>query len=76
MKFGIERRRDLVTYIDLRSLNGELNFPDGRYTGLRPRRLPARPVERRSGSSLFHQPDLYADGWQVYAQDSWRVRDT
>ena len=32
-KFGVERRRDLVTYIDMRSLNGELNFPDGRYTG-------------------------------------------
>ncbi len=33
MKFGVERRRDLVKYIDLRSLNGELNFTDGRYTG-------------------------------------------
>jgi hypothetical protein len=33
LKFGVEKRRDLVTYIDLRSLNGELNFPDGRYTG-------------------------------------------
>src|SRR5207245_919118 len=32
MKFGIERRRDKVHYIDLRSLNGELSFNDARYT--------------------------------------------
>ena len=44
MKFGIERRRDLVTYIDIQSLNGELSFPDGRYTGIRDRRLSARAV--------------------------------
>jgi hypothetical protein len=24
--------------------------------------------------TLFHEPDLYANGWQFYAQDSWRVR--
>ena len=33
MKFGVEFRRDMLHYIDLRSLNGELNFADGRYTG-------------------------------------------
>ena len=27
-----EFRRDALNYIDLRSLNGELNFADGRYT--------------------------------------------
>jgi hypothetical protein len=74
MKFGIERRRDLVKYIDLRSLNGELSFNDGRYTGLGlgDFLLGLSSVQRLT---LFHEPDLYADGWQVYAQDSWRVRD-
>ena len=74
MKFGVERRRDLVTYIDLRSLNGELNFPDARYTGLGigDFLLGLSSAQRLT---LFHQPDLYADGWQFYAQDSWRVRD-
>jgi hypothetical protein len=72
MKFGVERRRDLVTYIDVRSLNGELNFPDGRYTGfgLGDFLLGLSSAQRLS---LFHQPDLYSDGWQTYAQDSWRV---
>jgi hypothetical protein len=75
MKFGLERRRDLVTYIDLRSLNGELNFPDGRYTnfGYGDFLLGLSSVQRLT---LFHQPDLYADGWQAYAQDSWRVTPT
>ena len=72
MKFGIERRRDLVTYIDIRSLNGELNFADGRYTGfgLGDFLLGLSSTQRLS---LFHQPDLYADGWQVYGQDVWRI---
>lgn len=71
-KFGFERRRDLVTYIDLRSLNGELSFNDGRYTGfgLGDFLLGLSSVQRLT---LFHQPDLYSDGWQLYAQDSWRV---
>ena len=74
MKFGVERRRDMVNYIDLRSLNGELNFPDARYTGLGigDFLLGLSSAQRLT---LFHQPDLYADGWQFYAQDSWRVRD-
>jgi len=72
MKFGVERRRDLVTYIDIRSLNGELNFPDGRYTGfgLGDFLLGLSSTQRLS---LFHQPDLYSDGWQFYAQDGWRA---
>ncbi|MEZ5294443.1 MAG: TonB-dependent receptor [Vicinamibacterales bacterium] len=74
MKFGVERRRDLVNYIDLRSLNGELGFNDGRYTGfgLGDFLLGLSSTQRLT---LFHEPFLYADGWQVYAQDSWRVRD-
>jgi hypothetical protein len=74
MKFGIERRRDMVTYIDLRSLNGELNFLDARYTGfgLGDFLLGLSSAQRLT---LFHQPDLYADGWQLYAQDNWRVLD-
>ena len=74
MKFGLERRRDLVTYIDLRSLNGELSFNDGRYTGFGfGDFLLGLATSQRL--TLFHQPDLYADGWQVYAQDSWRLAD-
>jgi Carboxypeptidase regulatory-like domain/TonB dependent receptor len=74
-KFGLERRRDLVQYIDLRSLNGELNFPDLRYTniGLGDFLLGLSSVQRLT---LFHEPSLYTDGWQVYAQDSWRARET
>lgn len=74
MKFGVERRRDMVNYIDLRSLNGELNFLDARYSGLGlgDFLLGLSSAQRLT---LFHQPDLYADGWQFYAQDSWRVRD-
>jgi hypothetical protein len=74
VKVGAERRRDLVTYIDLRSLNGELSFNDGRYTGfgLGDFLLGLSSVQRLT---LFHQPDLYSDGWQVYAQDSWRATD-
>ncbi|MCA1585183.1 MAG: TonB-dependent receptor, partial [Acidobacteria bacterium] len=74
MKLGVERRRDLVTYIDLRSLNGELSFADGRYTGfgLGDFLLGLSSAQRLT---LFHQPDLYADGWQLYAQDSWRAAE-
>ena len=50
------------------------SFHDGRYTGfgLGDFLLGLSSVQRLT---LFHEPDLYADGWQVYAQDSWRVRD-
>ena len=73
LKFGVEYRRDLLNYIDLRSLNGELNFADGRYTGfgLGDFLLGLSSAQRLT---LFHEPDLYANGWQFYAQDSWRVR--
>jgi hypothetical protein len=73
LKFGAEFRRDLLHYIDLRSLNGELNFVDGRYTGfgLGDFLLGLSSAQRLT---LFHEPDLYANGWQFYAQDSWRVR--
>ena len=71
-KFGFEKRRDLVTYIDLRSLNGEISFNDGRYTGFGYGDfLLGLGTSQRL--TLFHQPDLYTDGWQVYAQDSWRA---
>lgn len=74
LKFGVEFRRDNLHYIDLRSLNGELNFADGRYTGfgLGDFLLGLSSAQRLT---LFHEPDLFANGWQVYAQDSWRARD-
>jgi len=72
-KIGGERRRDLVTYIDLRSLNGELSFNDGRYTGFGfgDFLLGLSSAQRLTS---FHQPDLYSDSWQGYAQDTWRAR--
>jgi hypothetical protein len=74
LKFGGEFRRDMLHYIDLRSLNGELNFADGRYTGfgLGDFLLGLSSAQRLT---LFHEPDLYANGWQFYAQDSWRIRE-
>ena len=74
LKFGAEFRRDMLHYIDLRSLNGELNFQDGRYTGfgLGDFLLGLSSAQRLT---LFHEPDLYANGWQIYAQDSWRARE-
>lgn len=73
MKFGVEFRRDNLNYIDLRSLNGELSFSDGRYTGFGfgDFLLGLASAQRLT---LFHEPDLYANGWQFYAQDSWRAR--
>ena len=49
-----------------------MNFADGRYTGfgLGDFLLGLSSTQRLS---LFHQPDLYADGWQVYGQDVWRI---
>jgi hypothetical protein len=75
VKFGLERRRDLVRYIDLRSLNGEINFPDGRYTGFGFADF-LLGLGSNQRLTLFHQPDLYSDGWQLYTQDSWRAADT
>lgn len=73
LKAGAEFRRDQLHYIDLRSLNGELGFSDGRYTGfgLGDFLLGLSSTQRLT---LFHEPDLYANGWQFYVQDSWRVR--
>ncbi len=57
LKFGGEFRRDALHYIDLRSLNGELNFADGRYTGfgLGDFLLGLSSAQRLT---LFHEPDL------------------
>jgi hypothetical protein len=72
-KAGLERRRDKVDYIDLRALNGLLTFSDARYTnsGIGDFLLGLASAE---GLTLFHEPHLFTDGWQVYAQDSWRPR--
>ena len=74
MKFGFERRRDIVDYIDLRALNGFLNFADGRYSnsGYGDFLLGLAQTE---GLTLLHKADLYSDGWQGYAQDSWRATE-
>ncbi len=72
LKFGVERRRDLVDYIDLAALNGVMTFSDGRYSniGFGDFLLGLASTYRLT---LFHEPHLYTDGWQAYAQDSWRV---
>ena len=72
MKFGGERRRDIVDYVDLRALNGFLNFADARYSnsGYGDFLLGLAQTE---GLTLYHKADLYSDGWQGYAQDSWRM---
>ena len=73
-KLGFEWRRDMVHYIDLQSLNGEMNFADGRYTGfgIGDFLLGLSSTQRLT---LFHEPHLYANGSQAYAQDAWRVAD-
>lgn len=72
LKFGLERRRDIVDYLDLRALNGFLSFTDGRYTnsGFGDFLLGLASTQ---GLTLFHEANLYSDGWQAYAQDSWRA---
>jgi len=72
LKFGFEKRRDSVDYIDLRALNGFLTFSDGRYTnsGIGDFLLGFASTQ---GLTLFHEAQLYTDGWQFYGQDSWRV---
>jgi hypothetical protein len=72
IKAGVERRRDAVDYIDLRALNGFLSFNDGRYTnsGIGDFLLG---LATQQGLTLFHQAQLYTDGWQVYGQDAWRL---
>src|SRR5205807_1413553 len=71
-KFGVERRRDKVDYIDLRALNGVLNFTDGRYTGFGFGDF-LMGLSSQQGLTLFREADLYSDGWQFYGQDSWRL---
>jgi hypothetical protein len=72
LKFGVERRRDLVDYIDARALNGTLTFSDGRYSNYAygDFLLGLASVQ---GLTLFFEPELYTDSWQVYAQDQWRA---
>ncbi len=72
LKFGIERRRDLVDYIDARALNGTLTFSDGRYTNFAYGDFLLGQASTQ-GLTLFFEPELYTDSWQVYAQDQWRA---
>ena len=71
-KFGVERRRDTVDYVDLRALNGFLSFNDGRYTNSGFGDFLLGLVTQQ-GLTLYHQANLYTDGWQVYGQDAWRI---
>jgi hypothetical protein len=71
-KFGAERRRDEVDYIDLRALNGVVNFTDGRYSGFGFGDF-LLGLSSNQGLTLFREADLYSDGWQFYGQDSWRI---
>ncbi len=71
-KFGFEKRRDKVDYIDLRALNGVLNFTDSRYSGFGYGDF-LLGLSSQQGLTLYREADLYSDGWQVYGQDSWRL---
>lgn len=71
MKFGIERRRDKVDYIDLRALNGVLTFSNGRYTNSGIGDFLVGMASSQ-GLTLFHEANLFTDGWSVFAQDQWR----
>lgn len=73
-KFGFERRRDIVWYIDLQALNGLMSFRANRYTGIGFGDFLVGAASQW-GLTNYHEADLYYDGWQAYAQDSWRVRD-
>jgi hypothetical protein len=71
-KFGFEKRRDILDYLDLTALNGVLSFTDGRYTnsGYGDFLLGLASTQQLT---LYHEANLYSDGWQAYAQDSWRI---
>ena len=71
-KFGFEKRRDILDYVDLTALNGTLNFNDARYSGAGYGDF-LLGLASAEGLTLFHEPHLYSDGWQGYAQDSWRL---
>jgi hypothetical protein len=71
-KFGVERRRDIVDYVDLRALNGFLSFNDGRYTNTGFGDFLLGLVTQQ-GLTLYHEANLFSDGWQVYGQDAWRI---
>ena len=71
-KFGVERRRDIVDYVDLRALNGFLSFNDGRYTNTGFGDFLLGLVTQQ-GLTLYHEANLFSDGWQVYGQDAWRL---
>jgi outer membrane receptor protein involved in Fe transport len=61
-----------VDYIDLRALNGLLNFTDGRYTGFGLGDFMLG-LSSQQGLTLYREADLYSDGWQLYGQDAWRL---
>jgi hypothetical protein len=73
-KFGVERRRDIVDYIDLRALNGFLNFSNGYYSNIGIVDFLLGYAQTQ-GLTLFHEPHLYTDGWQFFGQDQWRLND-
>jgi hypothetical protein len=72
-KFGFEKRRDIVWYIDLQALNGLMSFTTNRYSGIGFGDFLLGAASEW-GLTNFHAADLYYDGWQGYAQDSWRVK--
>jgi len=70
-KFGLGKRRDSVDYLDLRSLNGEIAFQGGRYTGsgVGDFLLGFASQQRLT---TYHEANLYVDGTEFFVQDSWR----
>lgn len=70
-KFGVQKRRDSVDYLDLRSLNGEIAFSNGRYTGsgIGDFLLGYASSQRLT---TYNEANLFVDGTEFFIQDSWR----
>ena len=74
MKFGFEQRRDMVDYLDLYALNGATSFSNSRYTDIGYADFLLGMVSSYA-LTLEHWVNLYTNGTQFFAQDSWRARD-
>lgn len=72
LKLGFERRRDKVDYLDLYALNGALSFSSSLYSNIGYADFLLGLVSGYA-LTLEHWVNLYNNGTQLYAQDSWRA---